>query len=155
MSADQDRHDVADLGPGACLAWTVHPLGQQPRAKSAGLVFVVIALAATAAYSFDGGAYGLLALVVLVASLSRYWLPTHYRLDAAGVEVEHLGWRRARRWQEFRRVDLQRNGVFVSPFARPCRLDAFRGCFLPCGSEQVEVAAWARARVVAAARTRP
>ncbi|MEW6752604.1 MAG: hypothetical protein AB1505_16705 [Candidatus Latescibacterota bacterium] len=134
------------------LTWRVHPLGQEPRPKSAALIVLLVGLAAAAGNAFGGTAYGLTALAVLAASLSRYWLPTRYRLDGVGVQTEHLGWRRARSWREFRRVDVHRNGVFLSPFPQPSRLDPFRGCFLACGAERAAVAAWARAQVALAGR---
>ncbi|MCC7262069.1 MAG: hypothetical protein IT369_06045 [Candidatus Latescibacteria bacterium] len=117
--------------PGAAgLGWTVHPLREEPWPKSAALGGVVAGVAAVAALSFEGVEYGLLSLGVLLASLSSYFCPTHYQLDEAGVQVRHLGRSRQRPWAQFCRIDRCREGVFLSPFARPSRLDSFRGCLL-------------------------
>jgi hypothetical protein len=91
---------------------------------------VVGVVSAGAAFSFEGLGYGVFSLGVLLVSLSSYFCPTHYQLDEAGVQVRHLGRSRQRSWGEFRRLDPCREGVFLSPFVRPSRLDPFRGCLL-------------------------
>ena len=48
-----------------------------------------------------------------------------------GLECRHLGRRQARQWTQFHRIDTRPNGLFLSPFTRPSRLDSFRGFFLP------------------------
>lgn len=115
---------------GAGLGWTAHPLREEPWTKSAVLGGVVVAVSAGVALSFAGLGYGLLSLGVLLASLSSYFCPTHYLLDEEGVRVRHLGHCRQRSWRQFCRIDRCRQGVFLSPFARPSRLDPFRGCLL-------------------------
>ena len=70
---------------------------------------------------------GLAVLGVLAPGLG----PTRCRLDGAGVARRRLfAWDR-RPWAEIRRARLGARGLFVSPFARPHRLDRFRGLFLP------------------------
>ncbi|MEC7227727.1 MAG: hypothetical protein VXW00_12715, partial [Candidatus Latescibacterota bacterium] len=51
--------------------------------------------------------------------------------DENGISRNHLGRKSQRAWADFRRVDARSNGLFLSPFARPSRLDSFRGLFLP------------------------
>jgi hypothetical protein len=70
---------------------------------------------------------GLLCLGVLAPGLAA----TRCRVDGAGpARRVVLAWER-RRWPEIRRARLGPAGLFVSPFARPHRLDRFRGLFLP------------------------
>lgn len=114
----------------AALGWTAHPLRQEPWPKSAALGGAVATVAALAALSFEGIVYGLISVGVLLVSLSSYFWPTHYQLDEAGVQVRHLGRSRQQPWAQFRRIDRCREGVFLSPFAQPSRLDSFRGCLL-------------------------
>jgi hypothetical protein len=123
--------------------WTVHPLAEEPWTRTAALVLAVAGTSAAAAVGFEGLGYGMVSLGVLSASLSRYWLPTRYRLDDQGAWVVHLGLRRHWPWASIRRVEILRHGVFLSPFARPSRLDSFRGCYLRCGANREEVAGFA------------
>jgi hypothetical protein len=129
------------------ICWTSHPLAQEPWPKSALLATIILALSVGAAFSFEGSAYGLVTLCVLGGALARYWLPTRYRLDRDGVHVAHLGRQQRRFWREFRRLGLYRNGVLLSPFARPCRMDSFRGCFLRCPGNREVVIDFARRHV--------
>jgi hypothetical protein len=112
------------------LRWTSHPLRENPWPRSALLGAIAAGVSLAAALSFEGVGYGLLSLGVLGAALAPYFFPTHYQLDEQGVQIRHLGRSRQRPWGQFCRIDRCREGVFLSPFARPSRLDAFRGCLL-------------------------
>lgn len=137
--------------PVRTLDWTAHPLAENPWPKSTALGGVVVAVAALASFSFEGSEYGLLSLVVLLASLSSYFLPTHYQLGEAGVQVRHLGRSRLRPWAEFCRIDRCPEGIFLSPFSRPSRLDSFRGCLLRAPRDPEAVRSFAQRHVGPAA----
>ena len=121
------------------IRWTAHPLRDEPRAKSALLLAIVLGLSAAVSLSFGSGGYGFLTFGLLTASLSRYFLPTRYRLDTTGACISHLGVRRRAPWSQVRRVSVCPDGIFLSPFDRPNRLDAFRGHFLRCCENRDEV----------------
>ena len=129
------------------LSWKAHPLIDEPRAKSAVLCALIAGLAIGAAFSFDGLAYGLITLVVLALSLSRYFLPTRYALDKSGLEIAHLGRNQHRTWAQVQRVDIHKDGIFLSPFVRTSRLDSFRGCFLRFDTEQDPIIHFVQAHV--------
>lgn len=75
------------------------------------------------------------ALAALSLSVSRYLLPTAYRLDGVGARVDHPLRGRTLPWGQVRRVDVHADGLFLSPFPRPSRLDSFRGAFLRYGDD--------------------
>lgn len=147
-TAAECRSDAAVTEDEMGLRWTVHPLVQEPRGKTVALIAIVVGLSVGAAVSFSGVAYGLVSFVVLAVSLSRYWLPTRYELDECGVEIGHAGRRRRRSWSEFRRLDVLRDGVFLSPFAGASRLDSFRGLFVRCAENRDAVVECARRHLV-------
>lgn len=124
-------------GPARC-SWVCHPLVEEPWPKSAALVGAILAFSALAAVAFEGLLYGAIALAVLSGSMSRFFLPTSYEIGGAGIAVSHLFRRRLRTWEEIRRVEVRKDGLFLSPFARPSRLDNFRGLFLPASGVGVE-----------------
>ena len=132
------------------LDWTAHPLRDEPTWKSAALGGAIIGLSGLAATSLGGAVYGLISLVVLAASTARYLLPTRYVLDDQEAAWRYLTWQR-RSWSAFRRIDRHADGIFLSPFRRPSRLDSFRGVFLRFGPgvDADAVIALARARVTA------
>ena len=118
------------------MHWQTHPLLDEPRLKSIALVALIIAFTIGVTISLDGAAYGLITLVVLTLSMSRYLLPTRYELDDDGLEVAHLLRSQHHSWSAFRRADHHRDGLFLSPFAESSRLDSFRGCFLRYGATE-------------------
>ena len=132
------------------LDWTAHPLREEPPWKSAALGALIVGFSALAAASLGGAVYGLISLVALAAATVRYLLPTRYLLDDQEASWRQLTWRR-RSWSTFRRVDRHADGIFLSPFRRPSRLDSFRGVFLRFGPgvDADEVVALARDRVPA------
>ena len=132
------------------LDWTAHPLREEPAWKSAALGALIVGFSALAAASLGGAVYGLISLVALAAATVRYLLPTRYLLDDQEASWRQLTWRR-RSWSTFRRVDRHADGIFLSPFRRPSRLDSFRGVFLRFGPgvDADEVVALARDRVPA------
>ena len=121
------------------LRWTVHPLVDEPRAKSGLLLVIILGLSAVVSISFGGGGYGFLTFGLLTASLSRYLLPTRYKLSATGVRISHLGVRRQVPWAQVRRFSVCNDGIFLSPFDRPNRLETFRGHFIRFGENREDV----------------
>ena len=129
------------------LHWTVHPLRDEPPARSALLVVIVLGISIGIGFSFEGIGYGMLSVGLLAAALSRYFLPSRYAVDSSGVQVVHLGARRQLPWERIRRVRIFPDGVFLSPFARPSRLDQFRGCLLRFGKKREAVVRLVQAHV--------
>ena len=132
------------------LVWTAHPLREEPAWKSAALGAVIVGFSTLAAASLGGAVYGLISLLALAGATARYLLPTRYVLDDQEMAWRQLTWRR-RSWSAFRRVDRHADGIFLSPFRRPSRLDSFRGVFLRFGPgvDADAVVSLARARVAA------
>ena len=118
--------------------------------KTASLLACIAAAALAAWYGLDGALYGAVTLAVLLASVTRYLLPTRFALTDEGVSSSHLFRTQLRKWSEFRRLDRHADGLFLSPFVIPSRLDSFRGIFLPCAGDlslRDEVTAIAQAHI--------
>ena len=110
----------------------------------------VVGICVAVGVSFGGAGYGLLAGVLLGASLGRYFVPTRFELDAEGVIVRFLGQTRRVPWGAVRRVAVGREGVFLSPFAEPSRLDSFRGTLLRFAGNGDEVVSFVQRHTVSA-----
>ncbi|HXE73028.1 MAG TPA: hypothetical protein VNO81_10240 [Candidatus Nitrosotenuis sp.] len=76
--------------------------------------------------------------LLLVLSLSGYFLPTTYRFTSQGIEIAHAGGRRWLPWQRFRSFVADRNGFFLSPYRQGHPLEGLRGVFLPLAREDRE-----------------
>jgi hypothetical protein len=112
------------------FTWTAHPWRSESPVKSASLVIVILGTSVVVGLSFESGFLVFFSFVVLTAAMSRYFLPTHYAIDVQGIAISHVGICRRYSWGQFRRVTRHCDGLFLSPFDRPSRLDSFQGQFL-------------------------
>jgi hypothetical protein len=71
--------------------------------------------------------------VVLLASMRSFYFPTTYYLYQDRIKVTYTLSSTTKNWSLYRSVFPERNGVFLSTFARPSRLENFRGLFLRYG----------------------
>ena len=114
----------------AHTTWISHPLKEEPPAKTVCLIIIILTVTSIVGWSFENVGFALISLILLTASMSRYFCPTHYTLDTEIFTVSHLGMRRHHHWINFRRAIIHPDGIFISPFTSPHRLDSFRGQFL-------------------------
>lgn len=78
-----------------------------------------------------GPYWGIFSLLVLIGTTYNFYIPTRYKFDHNGITVTRLGLSYHRPWRQFKRVVMDRNGVFIGTFSKPSRLDPFRGIFIP------------------------
>ncbi len=110
------------------ITWVSLPIRDEPWHKSALLILIVAATAAIAA--LQAIFWGALALLLLFILLGPYFLPCRFEVSERGVKKFFPLFNRDRPWDVYKRYVPQRDGVFLSPFPAPSRLDSFRGDFL-------------------------
>jgi len=110
--------------------WTAFPLRESPHK---GVLFWVIVVATIWAIYWNFGSIPLTAIaaILLLGSLSSFYLPTHYTIDEVGVRVKRVLHNKSLSWSRIRSVADELEGLFVSPFPVKSRLENFRGVFLP------------------------
>ncbi len=144
MDVNEATGEVKDEGQ--VLAWTVHPLRRRPLV--AVLVTIFIFVVAVAAYTTtESKAFGTLALVVMFASLAKFYMPTSYRLSDKRITIKTLTQTLHKNWSQYRSCYPDKNGVLLSPFAEPSRMENFRGLFLIFDRNKDEVVSFVKARI--------
>jgi len=123
---------------GEVLAWTTHPLRRKPLAAALVTIFILV-VGFAVLISTDSKAFGTLALVVLFASLAKFYFPTRYRLTDKRVTIKSTTQTIHKNWSQFRSFYPDRNGVLLSPFVQPSRLENFRGAYLIFENNKDEV----------------
>ena len=112
----------------------------QKRPLVTALVTIFILVISMLVYlAMESKAFSVLALVVLFASLARFYLPTKYRLTDRGITVKSLTQTVNKPWSMYRSCYPDKNGILLSPFAEPSRLENFRGIFLLFGGNREAV----------------
>ncbi len=66
-------------------------------------------------------------LVILICSLFSYFVPTYYKFFDEYFVVTIIGIRRERKYTEFKCFYADKKGVMLSTFAKPRKIDRFRG----------------------------
>jgi hypothetical protein len=108
------------------IQWRVHPA----RERLIPTTLALLVIAATSWGAMVAGqhvGYGILAAVVLVGSLHRYFFVSRYTIDRKGITARSLLKRQYFDWSHVRRVLLDARGGYLSTRHRSSRWDAFRG----------------------------
>lgn len=128
------------------LRWRYHPVRDGGWRLAAVTAFIV-GIPALVGWLY-GPFFIVLALIILGSSLGTYFLPTEYVFYSGGVETRFIGVTRRFTWDQFRSYYPDRNGVLLSPFAAPSRLENFRGLFVRANRNREAILAIVRERVL-------
>ena len=119
------------------LSWTVHPLVENRR-KSVLLGLFLALLLFGIYWGFQSVSVALLSAIFLLGSLYKYFLPFHHQCEADKLIITSCCYRLERSWATFRSFYVDANGVLLSPFVRPTRLENFRGVYVRFGKHTPE-----------------
>ena len=111
------------------MRWVSLPVQHAPWK---GLVLVLVVGATAAAVYLGTGSPGwtLLSVILLLAGVHDFLLPTTYQLSQEGVSSRILWYRRHRPWSSCRSCWVDAHGVLLSPFPERSRLESHRGLYL-------------------------
>jgi hypothetical protein len=129
LSAARNASDHGDASDTVLTQWTVHLVAASPR-KSWGVAGAAVAAGAFGSLALHSWVGGVLGAAFVACAAAEFLLPIRYILtDHAASSVYGLAHLEIP-WSSVRRVVPLLDGVFLSPFADPSRLDAFRGVHL-------------------------
>ncbi len=111
------------------LSWVSHPVKRNLRKSVLVSVFLVI-LWAVVYIITNSVLFLVLSVVIMLGSLSPFYLPTRYELTEDNVKVNYVYHSMEKSWTSYRSYYPDKNGVLLSPFPRPSRLESFRGVYI-------------------------
>lgn len=117
--------------------WVVFPLTQSWK-KSACLIFFLSAICLAIYFGFKSIFYSLISVIVLFGSLSSFFLPVRYEFHTEQLKIQTLFRTVSKDWNEFSSFYVDKNGVLLSPFEKPSRLENFRGVYVRFGQTEPE-----------------
>jgi hypothetical protein len=120
------------------LSWHYHPASKNKR-KTAIAITVICLFGLFVWWYTQLVIFAFLAAVILIASLGVFFFPTKYTLTEEDLTVEFLGTKQVKKWDGFARAEPERNGIFLSPFARKDFLENYRGIFMRYNGNKEEV----------------
>jgi len=111
------------------LRWRSHPL---MRKKLTSLLVVLCLLGVWVSVYFTtlSLTMTLVSILILLGALCPFFLPTDYELTSDKVKVRFFFSQKEKEWSFYRSFYVDKNGVLLSPFERPSRLENFRGIYI-------------------------
>ncbi len=132
--------------PNPTITWHAHPARQRPRQTLiAGAI--ILALAGGVFATTTSPWWALAAAVVLLLSLNRFFFPSTFSIDEAGITARYPLRRMRFPWQRLRRFVHDQYGGYLSTRARRSRLDAWSGMHILFGEDREGVVAAIRSRM--------
>jgi hypothetical protein len=125
------------------LMWVSHPA----KARKMATILVTIFLLAVYILVFEithSMIMVVLAILLFTMSLSTYFFPTRYEITQDKVKVRYLFTSVEKDLSNYRTFFCDRNGVLLSPFLGPSRLENFRGLYLRYHQNKEEVDAFVK-----------
>ena len=127
------------------LRWSVLPARKSKKKTWGLLIFLGVFL--TLLYIFYGMFASGLAILLLGVSLLPFFLKTQYELNEDGLIVKKPYSRMKKEWSHFGSYYPDKNGVLLSPFSKPSRLENFRGVYILFGDRKDEILTFIKRKV--------
>ncbi len=108
------------------LRWQTHRAAEEP-IKGVAVIVIIIIAGILSAIFMDSIFWGFFAVILLFFGLLRFFLPTYYAVDNAGIRENFLGVKRMASWRNFKRAVVVKKDVLLSPYPKRSFLDRFRG----------------------------
>lgn len=126
--------------------WRVHPFSES-RPRAALSIIAPLAMAVLVHLWLGSWMWTGLGFLLLVSAEFPFFLKTSYRFDSDGASMRRAGATVVKKWDQLKSYYPDRNGVLLSPFARPFWLENFRGLYLQYGRHRDEVLRQLEARM--------
>jgi len=127
---------------GSVLEWSVRLVTKRPL-RAAGMTLFIIAIWVGLYFVYREPWWVIFAVLLLGGSVFFPLLTvTRYRFDHEGVTVKRPFYTIKKEWSVYRNFYPDPNGVLLSPFSTPSRLENFRGIYLRFGDNRREVLAY-------------
>ena len=128
------------------LKWSTHPIKKKTFISVLVVAFLFLVWSVvylTTSSLFLTG----LSVVIMLVSLSSFFLPTYYELDQDKIRIRYVFTRREREWSAFRSFYVDKNGVLLSPFQKPSRLENFRGIYIRFDRNKDQVVDFVKSKI--------
>lgn len=117
--------------------WVFHPAKANWMVTSLVTLFLFLLLVIVY-WLTESRLFTIIGTVVLLGSMRSFYFPTNFKLYDDRVEATYTISSKRREWKSFRSFYPERNGVHLSPFLRPSRMENFRGLFMQYGGADQE-----------------
>ncbi len=121
--------EPTEIVDGEVLEWVCHPAKRNKTRTVIVTVFIALVVLGIYFWTFSM-IFTVLAVIILTGSLAAYYFPTKYTFTENEIFIKSTTQRQTRKWSQYRSYYPDKNGVLLSPFGRPSRLENFRGVYI-------------------------
>lgn len=111
------------------LSWSTHPAKARPLVTALVIAFLIV-LAGLVYLLTYSVLFTVIAALVLYGSLTQYFAKTAFEFTDTKVRVKYVVNKIEKDWAQYRSYYVDKNGVLLSPFPSPSRLENFRGLYI-------------------------
>jgi hypothetical protein len=148
LNAVSEQPTTTDQQPDReLLSWSTHPAKARPQVAAVVGIFLVV-LTWLVYYSTASWFFVAVAALVLWGSLSQFFVPTKFTFTERKVKVRYIVNKIEKEWSQYRSFYIDKNGVLLSPFVRPSRLENFRGLYVRFANNRDEVIAIVKDKII-------
>lgn len=98
-------------------------------------------------FIFWGPGWCILSVLLVGASIFPYFTPTRYRLTEKEIKVSSIFTKQKKKWDNYSSFYVDKNGVLLSPFKEPSRLENFRGIYIHFHNNKEKVIAFIKKKM--------
>lgn len=120
------------------LSWSTHPAKARPVVTMLVVIFLLILAGVVYLLTFSA-IFTVIAALVLYGSLTQYFTKTTFEFTDTKVRVKYVVNKIEKEWKQYRSYYPDKNGVLLSPFTSPSRLENFRGLYLRFAGNKEQV----------------
>ncbi|UCD17974.1 MAG: hypothetical protein JSV44_03455 [Candidatus Zixiibacteriota bacterium] len=128
---------------GEVLEWVCHPAKRNRLLTAAVSLLIVVIVIVVYAMTYSV-LFTILAFLIMTGSLAAFFFPTRYTLTEKEIFVKTATQNLHKKWSQYRTYYPDRNGILLSPFARPSRLENFRGLYIRFWNNRDDVVAYVK-----------
>ncbi len=122
------------------LDWVCHPAKRNMKITVAVSILIAV-LVVVVYYATFSVWFTILGFLILTGSLAGFYFPTHYQFTENKIIIKTTMQTLEKKWSQYRSYYADKNGVLLSPFGRPSRLENFRGIYIKFWYNKDEVMA--------------
>jgi len=143
---ETNRNSEASAVDNIQLSWVSHPAADNLKRTFLVIIFLM-AIFGGIYLTTESVVLTIVAVLIMAGSMSSFFTQTKYGLNEAGIEIKTLSGRRRFDWGRFRSYYPDKNGVLLSPFVRPSRLENFRGVYIRFAGNREAVVEFIKAKI--------
>lgn len=129
------------------MTWISHPCREYKKKTICLLTFLILIFSGI--YFSFGGFWFFIALILVGGAILPYFLPTTYTLNDEQIQIKGLITNKKKKWGEFNSFYPDKNGILLSPFKEPSRLENFRGLYIRFNNNKGEVTEYISKKIYA------